>query len=71
MINVVKADKYSHCSSCGRANKYSCTTVYTPGIAKIYKMEVGIKDSKQIHSVGFCKECLQKLNEEINNIMKL
>jgi len=22
MIKIVKADKYSHCSSCGKANEY-------------------------------------------------
>lgn len=46
MIKVVKADKYSHCSSCGRANKYFYTTAYTPETTKIYKMKFGTKDSK-------------------------
>lgn len=70
MIKIVKAEKYSHCSSCGKANKYFCTTAYTPETAKIYKMKFAPKDSKQIRSFGFCKECLKKMNEEINNIMK-
>lgn len=70
MIKIVKADKYSHCSSCGKANAYFYSNIHTPETAKIYKMKFATKDSKQIQSFGFCKECLKKLNEEINNIMK-
>jgi len=72
MIKVVKADKYSHCSSCGKANEYFHIDAYTPtpDVAKIYKVELSIKESNNIRSFGLCEECLKELRKEINCILK-
>lgn len=70
MIKIVKADKYSHCSSCGKANEYYCINAHTPDVAKICMMKFGINDSKQVYSFGFCRKCLKKLRKEVNCILK-
>lgn len=70
MIKVVKADKYSHCSSCGKVNEYFHINAYTPDVAKIYKVKLSIDDSKEIQSFGLCEECLTELRKEIKRIIK-
>ncbi len=70
MIKIVKADKYSHCSSCGKANEYYCINAYTPDVAKIYEVKLSINDSKKIQSFGLCTECLKKLRKKIKRIIK-
>lgn len=71
MIKVVKADEYSHCSSCGKANKYFYINAYTPDIAKIYKVKLSIDNSNQIQTFGLCEGCLKQLREEIKRIIKM
>lgn len=70
MIKIVKADKYSHCSSCEKANEYHCINAYTPDVTKVYKVKFSINDSKKIQSFGLCKECLKELRKEIKRIVK-
>lgn len=70
MVKVTKADRYSHCSSCGKANEYYCINAYTPDVAKIYKVELSMNDSK-IQSFGLCKKCLKKLRKEMKRIIKI
>ena len=69
MIKVVKADKYSHCSSCGKANEYFHINAYTPDVAKIFNVKLSIDNSNRIQTFGLCKECLKQLRKEIKRII--
>jgi len=57
MVKITKGYSFSCCNSCGKVN--------TDDI-KIINVTVGLDDSKTRRSLGFCNECLKKLQIEIN-----
>lgn len=69
MITIIEADKYSHCSSCGKANAYSNINTYTLNAAKIYNVKFSIDSSNNIYSFGLCKECLKELRKKMKPII--
>lgn len=57
MVEIKEGYKYSCCNSCGRVNINDI---------KIINVTVGLDDSKTTRALGFCNECLKKLQIEIN-----
>lgn len=70
MIKIEKANKYAHCNSCGKVNEYIERHSFTPDESTIYNVKFSMDGTNCIHTFGFCKECLTKMKEEINKVLK-
>lgn len=69
MLKIEKANRYTHCHSCGKINVTSHDS-FAPEKATIYELRLSVDDSYCIHTFGLCEECLKELKKKIDTVLE-